>query len=45
MLNKEKDLVLKKAVLSAWAKILLDEGYVDTKKYNQMISRINKINE
>lgn len=42
---KCKDPTLKKLTLSAWAKILLNNGMIDIKKYNRMITRINKLTQ
>lgn len=42
---KCKDATLKKLTLSAWTKILLNNGMIDIKKYNRMITKINKLTQ
>lgn len=42
---KCKDTTLKKLTISAWAKILLNDGMIDIKKYNRMIAKINKLTQ
>lgn len=36
-------LLIKQAVLKSWTKILLNQGKIDIKKYNRMISGIEKL--
>lgn len=39
-----EQLALKKQTLSAWSKILLNEGRINPAKYNRMLSLIDKLN-
>lgn len=41
--NKTAELALKKATLEAWARILYNEGMIDSKRCNMMIARIQKL--
>lgn len=41
--NTKEQLELKKLTLTAWAKILLDNGTIDSTKYRRMVEKIDKL--
>lgn len=41
--TKNAKLELKKKILAAWSKLLLDTGEIDIKKYNRMLVLIDRL--
>lgn len=41
--NRTAELALKKATLEAWARILYNEGMIDLRRCNKMITLISKL--